>query len=373
MNNVLFIDDDKLILESYKKIFSTKKDNQFSSQFNILEASQGEDGVSIIKERLDSNDPIKVAFIDMRMPPGIDGAETARRIRDLDPRVEIVIVTAYSDLSLGEIVDEIGSPDKLLYLKKPFDIKEIRQLALNLTQKYKSEKVKEDFLSNISHELNTPLASIIGFQQLLEVQVEDDAEAMEYLKYMKVSIGILKSLIGELVTTIDHTQNGIHLQKEDVDVHEMLNEIYQAMKPIFELSDVEFKMDVSRLSGDAKLEIDKCKITQCLMNLIQNSKKFTPEGEIVIGAREDMGELLLYVKDTGLGIPKEKSQFIFERFSRLENKHHQIPGLGLGLSIVKNIIDSHDGKILLESEPGEGTTFYLQLTQINKEEVYDLM
>lgn len=108
--------------------------------YEIVEASQGEEAIEIIRQGIEKGEYYSLMFLDMRMPPGIDGAETARQIRQLDPYIEIVIMTAYSDYSYQEIVDEVGNPERLLYFHKPFQMEQIQQLASSLTQKWSLEK-----------------------------------------------------------------------------------------------------------------------------------------------------------------------------------------------------------------------------------------
>lgn len=120
--------------------------------FQLQFAGQGQQGFEMVKEALSRNEPYALAFIDIRMPPGWDGMETAARIRRIDPNLEIVIVTAYSDRSRAEIVESVGAPDKLLFLRKPFDAEELTQLGLALTAKWnlgRQEQRQRTFLEAV--------------------------------------------------------------------------------------------------------------------------------------------------------------------------------------------------------------------------------
>lgn len=114
------------------------------NDYELIEVSQGADGVNALKEAISNNQPFCLVFLDMRMPPGIDGMETAKQIRALDPFVEIVIMTAYSDYTVDEIKTEISNPDRLLYFRKPFQPAQIKQLAASLSQKWFLEKKIRD-------------------------------------------------------------------------------------------------------------------------------------------------------------------------------------------------------------------------------------
>ena len=121
----------------FKKYSDSSKEVMPEESYRVSIAFQGKEGVDLARKAVAKGDPYIVAFIDMRMPPGIDGMETLKKIWEIDPRVEGVIVTAYTDRSRREIVNNIGNPDRFLYLKKPFDHDEIRQLALCLTEKWR--------------------------------------------------------------------------------------------------------------------------------------------------------------------------------------------------------------------------------------------
>jgi len=112
-----------------------------SVKYQIHAANQGEDAISMVKEAIEANDPFAVAFLDVRMPPGLDGVHTASEIRRIDPDIHIVFVTAYSDFSHAEILKLMDSTDKFLFLRKPFDADEIRQLALALSEKWNLDKM----------------------------------------------------------------------------------------------------------------------------------------------------------------------------------------------------------------------------------------
>ncbi len=122
--------------------------------YEVTAASQGEEGYLCVRKAREDGAPFALAFVDIRMPPGWDGVETARRIREIDKDIEIVIVTAYSDRERREIVRRVGTPEKLLYLKKPFDPDEIRQLALSLTKKYSLERKAERHRAYLEKLLN---------------------------------------------------------------------------------------------------------------------------------------------------------------------------------------------------------------------------
>ena len=156
---ILVIDDDPEIREIYQKIIAPAKgtsenyraqisqllslDDNEKQKFTLEIASQGQEGFSLVQKGLAEDKPFALAFIDIRMPPGWGGISTATRIREIDPNIEIVIVTAFSDRSLEEIIDTVGTPEKLILLRKPFDHEEVIQLSYALTEKWNLARKEE--------------------------------------------------------------------------------------------------------------------------------------------------------------------------------------------------------------------------------------
>lgn len=148
LGNSIFNDSEEISLTEEENTYFTDDDTELvvdeglqSDSYEIIEASQGMDAVKIIEKSLKEEQPFSLMFLDIRMPPGIDGVETARLIRKMDPNIEIVIMTAYSDYKFEEIVKTVGNPDKLLYYYKPFKPEQIRQLTSSLTQQWHLEKI----------------------------------------------------------------------------------------------------------------------------------------------------------------------------------------------------------------------------------------
>lgn len=214
---ILVIDDESSVLAAYEQILSARdKDIQglkkqaseleselFGSSaeekfrarecYELTTASQGEQGYEKVRAALQENQPFALVFIDVRMPPGWDGLQTAKEIRNLDERIEIVIVTAYSDRAREEFVEQVKRSDKLLYLKKPFDPEEIRQLALSLTTKWDLEQRKEKHREYLGKVLNS----------------------VRRLKTLNISSvrGVLQAILSELLSFV-HAGKGIVVKFE---------------------------------------------------------------------------------------------------------------------------------------------------------------
>jgi signal transduction histidine kinase len=379
MNNIIFVDDDREVLTNYKSLFEKKsssvldeadtvlgleterRDEETQYNYNIFCKSQGIEAVEVIKKQFDKNNPIKVAFIDMRMPPGINGAETTRRIRKIDPNIEVVIVTAYSDTDLKSIIKEVGQPDKLLYLRKPFDPEEIKQLALNLTEKYDLERIKDKFLANVTHELNTPISSILGFSGMLADHDDlSDDEKQEFFEIINKNAKLMSLLVDDLLTITQFKDNKIKIKKENASINTLMKDLSLMAKPLFtKNNNLEFSLNF--LDKDVSFPFDVKRMQQCLLNLLSNAIKFTDNGQITLKAKNVDQFVYLSVCDSGIGIPENKTNIIFDRFVRVEDDHHEKPGLGLGLSIIKEIVKLHGDEIFCKNNSDKGTTFTIKL------------
>lgn len=183
---IIVIDDDLDIWEAYRAILAPQElEGKFSAQkkmaelmekagdaslpeqehFDVSFASQGQEGFQLVAKALQEDKPFAIAFIDVRMPPGWDGLETAVQIRAIDPDIEIVIVTAYADRSREEIAQAVSPPHKLLYLRKPFDLDELKQIALSLCEKWNISKIEEKQRQTLSTILKTTPAAIFTTDQ----------------------------------------------------------------------------------------------------------------------------------------------------------------------------------------------------------------
>lgn len=370
MNRILFVDDDEKILSSYKKIFETVPDSELlSGAADFLEdvglvgqpekenyiatyCSQGEDAVLEVEKSVNEDNPIKVVFLDMRMPPGIDGAETAKRIHSIDPDIEIVIVSAYSDTDIKDFSIKSGRPEKILFLRKPFDKKEIMQFALNLVSKYDLNCVKDDFLSHVSHELKTPLSSVLGFAQLLEDDPSISGEAREFSSLIAENAALMDQLLEDLFTVVASKNNEIRMDLQMQDIKKEITRIYELNKSRGD-ENVKFRIEIIG-DKEMKIEMDSTRFIQAVNNLISNSFKFTSEGEVVLKLEIVDNGAVVSLRDTGVGISEERIKTIEDNFER-GGGYNDVPGLGLGFSIFKMIMDRHKYKYQIKSKLGEGT------------------
>jgi len=368
--NIIFIDDELEILNSYNEMFKSidvktrdeiekltgqKIDIEFDD-VKVFTSNSGKEGVDIVRRQKEKRDPIRIAFVDMRMPNGINGLETAVKLHEIDSNIEIVFVTAYSDINLKEINNTIRRDGKILYLKKPFSEDEIKQIVKNLCAKCEATGIKDNFISHVTHELRTPLSSMIGMLSLLKDEDDLSEDQKELVDYSLKSSNLLNGLINNLIeiSNIERTDNN---NIEMVNLGDLLDH----MEKIFieQINDKNLYLEVK--DTDYIFKTDRNKISQVIINIISNAIKFTDEGGIVLSKGSDCYGNYLEIKDTGVGMSKDNLDNIFKKFFRIENVHHETEGLGLGLFICKKILTSLNHQIEVDSKVGEGSTFRIRI------------
>jgi signal transduction histidine kinase len=234
-----------------------------------------------------------------------------------------------------------------------------------------SERLKDSFLRNINHEIRTPLAGIVGFSSLLIMENKTKEEKEEYTEILERSTDRFLKVMDNIIN-LSRIQAGDDLlfMENEGTIDELIREIYLYYKEVKKKSNkdrINFKFNC-QIADNRVYNLDYSKIKQILGYLIDNSLKFTNEGEIEIGCIPDVDKALkFYVKDTGIGIPPEKIEHIFEAFNKISiGKESFFEGLGLGLSIAKKLADSLGVGITVESLVGKGSCFTLIIPVVNK-------
>ncbi|MDO8748674.1 MAG: ATP-binding protein [Candidatus Omnitrophota bacterium] len=228
----------------------------------------------------------------------------------------------------------------------------------DITQMRRLERVRSDFVANVSHELKTPLTSIKGFvETLLEGAIDDKKNNREFLRVIQEHTNRLENLINDLLDLASLEERGIALNTQEVNVRELADKVLAGFEGQLKKKEIEVG---NELSGNLIIKADKDKIEQVWINFIDNAVKFNrPKGGIKIYAEETADNKIKFtVKDTGFGIPVKDIPRIFERFYRVDKaRSRSLGGTGLGLSIVKHIIELHKGSVGVESVEGLGSEF----------------
>jgi two-component system phosphate regulon sensor histidine kinase PhoR len=232
----------------------------------------------------------------------------------------------------------------------------------DITKIKKLERVREDFVANVSHELKTPLTSLKGFIETLNNgAIEDKGLAFKFLNIMDVEVNRLNALIDDLLLLSEVENRELNLISELIYVEEVIDEVFQILNKSAEAKHIILLKDI--IGHPPIIQGNYNYFKQMLINLIDNGIKYTLEGGCVkVLAKGEKGCLLIKVMDNGVGIAKEQQDRLFERFYRVDkSRSRHIGGTGLGLAIVKHVISIFNGSISIESEPEIGTSFIIKI------------
>jgi signal transduction histidine kinase/CheY-like chemotaxis protein len=230
-----------------------------------------------------------------------------------------------------------------------------------------SDRLKSAFLANMSHEIRTPMNGILGFAELLKEPDLSGEQQQEYIKIIEKSGARMLNIINDIVDISKIEAGLMNVDIMESNINEQIEYIYTFFKPELEAKGMKLLFSNSLPTKDAILKTDREKLFAILTNLVKNAIKYSKEGTIEIGynytsSLPKLNELRFYVKDTGIGIPKDRQEAIFERFIQADIVDRMaLQGAGLGLSISKAYVEMLGGKIWVESEEGIGSTFYFTL------------
>ena len=240
--------------------------------------------------------------------------------------------------------------------------KEAERLRIERDAAEAANKTKGDFLANVGHEIRTPLNSILGFSQILKAQLKDE-RLKQYIQAITTSGNTLLRLINDLLDLSKIEAGKLELQPTAVDLKRIAREIKMVFMTAVDEKQLEFLVDLDPALPDA-LFLDEVRLRQILFNLLKNAFKFTDRGKISLsmktfpGAHPGSVNMQIVVADTGVGIPAEEKETIFEAFAQRKNQDQsKYAGTGLGLSITRRLVEIIGGEISLQSEVGKGSTF----------------
>lgn len=237
------------------------------------------------------------------------------------------------------------------------------QLKLETQRATESGRLKSVFLANMTHEIRTPLNAIVGFSDLLQMMTTTE-EKRELIHVIQNNCDMLLRLINDIMAISSMDANGLIMKPVEVDFAQSFNEMCQSLSQRVENPNVAFVKDNPYKTLVTHLDIGR--MTQVLTNFVTNAVKYTQNGHIRVGYRLQEGGIYMYCEDTGTGIPKEQCSKVFERFVKLND---YVQGTGLGLSICKAIAERCNGKIGVDSEVGQGSTFWIWIPcEIEKKE-----
>jgi signal transduction histidine kinase len=378
---ILIVDDDAALLQAlpqalYLRMQDVKIDTSDSASA-ALELIQEHDYDAIVS--------------DIKMP-GIDGLALLEKIQELRPDTPTLLITGHGERDLAIQALRGGAYD---FIQKPIDRDYLvaalqravqtcqlrrrvieQQLALELHARslermvqtrthelVEANAAKDTFLSIVSHELKTPLTSLKGKAQLLRRQVERAASTeviCQGLLDMERSIRRMEVLVNDLLDTSLIETNMFVLHRRRCDMVELCRHLIDEYT-----AGVGPTLTFESLGEAVEAEVDVDRISQVIINLLSNARKYSPKGAPITITLQQVGyEAIISVRDMGIGIPGEMLPHIFESFYRvpgIEVQTGSVVGLGLGLYISRKIVERHGGHIDVQSSPGEGSTFSLVL------------
>ena len=226
--------------------------------------------------------------------------------------------------------------------------------------------LKENFLANISHDLRTPLGAVTGFSTLLTMpgMVFEEGERESYGEIIHQNTDMILSMIDSVMEKAQIETGDLEIIQKPVSLCKLVNDCYNTNR-IIAPSHLQFALVMS--DPDVIVNIDMTRTKQVINNFLSNAFKFTTEGSITLGwsyVDEEAGVIEVYVQDTGIGVPKDKQEKLFERYSKVNENDK---GTGLGLNISKTIIEKQGGTIGVESELGKGTKFTISLPVLHEQ------
>ena len=240
-----------------------------------------------------------------------------------------------------------------------------RDLNKMSSQLKEIDQMKRDFLASVTHELRSPLTSLTMYIELFlkGAAGELTEKAKKFLKIMEGSNNRLSRFIDDLLDMAKIERGKMEIKRESLGILPIVSETVQLIKPQADEKDIEITMDIP--DNLPLVFVDGDRTRQIITNLLSNSIKFTPEkGKVSIKVQDDKEYLQLSISDTGIGIPPDRLSKIFDKFEQVREVRERIKGpkgTGLGLTIVKSLVEAQGGKIWVESEVGKGSTFYFTL------------
>ncbi len=353
--------------ERYQDIFSKSKDAIFICNLGGMLEDYNQSTVRLLgypKEELASLNVYRLFQPEEQRHLFLQKLRTEENIKDFEieihskeEKVRYCLITANKVTvdnfeGYSVIVRDITENKQAEELRKARDIAQ------------QSAKMKEQFIASVSHEMRTPMNAVLGMSNLM-IKTELGKEQKNLINSIKQSSEILLGIINDILE-ISTIQNGkLAFEHADFDLKELLDNLVNVMQYKINEKDLAFTLEIDP-EVPQFIKGDKLRLNQILYNLVGNAVKFTDHGHIAVRVKHwssinDSVQIKFEVEDSGIGIPEDKLDAIFETFTRIRSKERLYEGTGLGLSIAKNLVDQQGGRINATSKLGEGSTFFFDL------------
>jgi signal transduction histidine kinase len=354
---ILVIDDERRMADSLKTLLS-------KHGYDVTVAYSGADGIAKIKENL-----FPLIITDLRMPD-IDGYEVMKHIQEHAPGALIIAITGYAST---ESAIEALHYKAFDYIPKPFEFDLLKASVEKAFTHLEAERFKEDMVYMITHDIKVPLTSVIGYASVIFDKKTNNvsARAREFVNNIITNSHKILAMIENFLTSHKIESGKLLLCEVDVNVKHIIEDLLAIVGAESQKRGLE--VESALLVPSPPIRGDEHLLFRALSNVVSNAIKFTPdEGSVMIktkccSASESplaIESLLIAVSNTGPGIPEQDLDIIFEKYCRASNAAGT-EGSGLGLYVVKSIVEAHNGKVLVSSTPDELTTFsiFLPLAQ----------
>lgn len=342
--------------------------------YDVFSASSGAAALEFIQTTLPN-----IILLDVVMP-GMNGFEVCSRLKAAPRTCDIPVIFVSS---LDDMIDrvhglEIGGVD---YIAKPFELQDVlARVRIHLTlQQQKREieerrekdlayfnrinEIKQDLINQVTHDLKSPISSIFFSLELVRRhgRVDDDKGKM-YLNRIAASSNQMRKLVADLLDVVK-LETGYSLQLQTTRLVPFINSLIEALLPDAEHKSIELRLDLQAIDPDSTVEWDQEQMRRVFNNLLTNALKYTDVGgKVTVTVAQTNTEWLITIADTGIGIPEEALPRLFDRFFRVQNTDdNPVEGTGLGLYIVKSVVEQHGGRVRAESEYGRGSKFFVTL------------
>ncbi len=368
--NILVIEDEAQVRESYIDMFTF-------FGYDVRAVSNGREGLALINKN-----GYDIVVTDLNMPE-MDGLEVLQYLKKKKPYIEVIVITGFATLENAIKAMKMGAYD---YVTKPVDIDHVKIVLAKCVQQIRSNQeneelrnlneqlkslneMKDKFITITNHELRTPVTVLKGYLELLDVFIEGNKRTTD----INDALGVASETMTELVSIVEqmHDMSSFEYQKKklntiDIDICDLLNVIFLEMKIFFKHRNIDLNIEFKGPHVIVKGDITRIK--RSIRELIQNALKFTEENgsvDIEYSVNELNKNLYIKVIDNGIGIPLEKQNLIFEPFYEVQDAINHTSsktafmggGIGLGLTLAKEVFESHDGALLVESKEKSGSTF----------------
>lgn len=366
----LIVDDEPGIRSGIKRILRNFKASfPFIEEDFEYELDEAEDGITAM-EKIQSNN-YDIVLLDNKLP-GLEGIEILNRIKKQKIDCAVMMITSFASLDLAVRATNEGAYN---FVPKPFTPAELRaamesiskHLHLKrLTQNTNTEEkqIRFQFLSIIGHELKSPINAVESYLRIMnEKQVGENID--DYKNMIERSIERIKGMRTLITDMLDLTrvqsQNG-NDYKNEYDLCAVAKRIVETLEPMAEQRNIKVFTD---FPNECKFFCNENEMNIIFNNLISNAVKYNVEnGKVFVSIEKENGIVKITTEDTGIGMAKEEVEMLFQEFVRIKNKQtRNIEGSGLGLSILKKIVDKYEGNINVESEPNKGSKFIVELKE----------